>query len=413
MKRILTLLILSLLFSCNKEDLTPEANPHTFITVETNIGELYTGKRFYFATTLDGELLAYKQLENQEINVLYTENAIPDKFNVHRLYVSNDGEIRFLESFFNTNQTSFSNQPICENPIPKTGNCTIHISGPTYSRYMFSYPGGAYVSYSPNGFYTINHNIETSLYEGYNFLFTFLKREQQYYYKYFLDLNPNEIYDFELDPNTMDTNYSQKILNAPEGMLFLNQSSIQSVIIGGLCYNRVCQLYSEISIDSTKLSTFVTPIGLEKYYKSYIHMLVEDNKKYTYQKHGDLPESIPTLDFDITNSSLEDYNNLSLSTSGSFDVISGTFRMETNAKNWRFYSDNADMLKFPLIPAEITEQYPTLTSTTYFETSTIMGYISLNDYGVIANYSDFIADFERNKYLDENKSLQTLTVSNY
>jgi hypothetical protein len=401
------------LFSCDHENVTPEAKPNTLITVNTNLSELYFGKRFYFVTNLDGELLAYKQLENQEINVLYTENSIiPDKFNVHRLYVSNDNEIRFLESFFHTNQTSFTHKSVCEDVLESIGNCTINISGPTFTSYLISYPGGSVYAYSANEIYTINRNIETHLYDGHNFLFTFLQKDQQYYYKYFLDLNPNEIYNFELDPNTMNTNYNLKVLNAPESMFFLDQCNIQSVILGGLCYPSVCRLYSEISNDSIQLSIFVTPIGLEKYYKCRFHLLVEDDKEYTYHKLGNLPEFIPTLDFDITNSNL-DFNNISLTTNGSFDVIIGNYRTESNSKSWKFYSDNPDFIKFPDIPAEITDQYPTLTSSTYFGTSTVEGYISLNEYNEIENYSDFMSDFELNRYLGENSALQKLTVRNY
>lgn len=414
MKRILILLTLCLLLSCDHENVTPEAKLNTLITVETDIGELYYGKRFYFVTTLDGELLAYKQIENQEINTLYTENdIIPDKFNVHRLFIPNDYEIRFLESFFNTNQTSFTDKSVCGETIESIGNCTIHITGPTYQSYLISYPGGAISASSPNQIYTINRNIETNLYQEHNFLFTFLKRDQQYFYKYFFDLSPNETYSFELDPTTMDTNFNLTVLNAPEGMSFLDQCAIRSVILGNLCYYRTCELYCENSNDAKTLLIFTTPIDHEKYYRSHIHLVVEDSKEYTYEKNGNLPESIPSLDFDITNSSL-DYDNISISTNGSFDFISGNYRGEyNNSKNWQFYSDNPDLIKFPDIPVEITEQYPSITSGTFFETSTVKGYISLNEYSEVENYSDFISEFELNRYLGENSAWQKLTVRNY
>jgi len=411
MKRILLLLTLCLLFSCEQDDVTPEDKPNILITVTTNVFELYYGNRFYFVTDLDGDLLAYKQLEKQETNVLYTDNSvIPDKFNVHRLYVSNDYEAWFLESFLNTSQTSFTHYSGCENPLHSIGNCTINITGPTYKSYLISYPGGGASGYSPNEIFTLNRTFETYLYEGHNFLYTFLHREQQYFYKYFFDLNPNETYSFELDPNTMNTNYNMQVLDAPEDMHFLtNHSTIYSVILGGLCYYSACILYKETSIDSTQMSIFITPCGLEKYYKCQIHLQVEDDKEYGYYKHGSLPEYIPTLDFDINNYNL-DVDNISLTTSSSFDVISGHYRNETNAKNWQFYTDIADNIKFPEIPEEITDQHPAITSETFFGTATVAGSITLNKYSEIENYSEFMSDFELNKYLGENSALQKLTV---
>lgn len=412
MKKILTFLILALLFSCEKDNETPEAEPEIFITIATNVFELSYADRHYFITDLDGQLLVYKKLEMQETNILYAENfEIPDKFNVHRLYVSKEYDVHYLESFLNTSQTSYTHYSACESPLQSMGNCTVNIVGPTYTSYLISYPAGGNGGYSPNQSHALNRTCETYLYDGHNFLYALLHRDQQYYYQYFFDLEPNEIYNFELDPNTMNTDYNIQIVDAPEGTLFLN-GHIKSVILGGPCYYSRCSVYEEISTDSTQMSIFITPCGLEKYYQSNIYLQVDENRDYRFSKHGDIPEYIPLLDFDFTNYNL-DVDNISLTTSGSYDIINGNYRNETNAKNWDFYTDIAENIKFPEIPEEITNQHPTITNDAFFGTSNVAGTISLIEYTEIDNYPEFMSDFEQYKRLGENAASQTLTVRNY
>jgi len=414
MNRILILLTLCLLFSCENEDIIPEPILTPLITIDSENADINSGKRFYFVTTLEGKFLGFKQIEGLKINVLHIESAeIPDKFNVHRLYIFDNSDIQILESFFNTDQTLFTHKPVCESTFEKIGNCSINITGPTYEVYILSYPGGSYSSTSPSGIYSIHENLETILYNGYNFLFTFLKKDQQYYYKYFFDLSPTETYSFQLDPTTMETNFNLKVLNAPEGIFFTDESNIQSVILSNTCFYRGTNLYNEVSNNAKTLSIFATPIDNEKYYKCNIIMQDENGKEYTYLRNGELPEFIPSLDCDITSANM-DYDDIEITTNGSFDFIYGYYRVESdNVRNWFFYSDDDDMIKFPDIPAEITEQYPTLISSTFFETSTVKGEISLFEYSDINNYSDYMSDLLLNKYLGENSTLQRLTVRNY
>jgi hypothetical protein len=109
-----------------------------------------------------------------------------------------------------------------------------------------------------------------------------------------------------------------------------------------------------------------------------------------------------------------DYDNISITTQGSFDFIAGYYMGElNNAKSWEFHSDNPDLIEFPEIPAEIAEQYPGLTSSTFFETTTVLGYIWLSEYSEIENYSDFMSELNLNRYLGENSAVQKLTVKNY
>ena len=413
MKRIVIILIASLLISCEPENESPESNLNNFITVDPNNWWLQNGQCFYFVTTLDGELIAFKKLENHKINTLYFENDItPDKFNVHRLHVPNDSDHRYLRSYYNTSQSSFTDNYFCEQLEDPIGDCKIHISGPTYETYILSSPSGSTISstFYPN---TINRTIETDLYQEHSFLFTFLKMDQQYYYKYFFDLNPDEIYSFELDPTIMETNFDLQVLNAPGGMFFIDNCEVKNVILGKSCYYTYCRLYSEISSDSTTLSIFNTPINPGKYFQSRIHLLLEDGKEYIYVKKGNLPEFIPLLDFDISSFSL-DYDNISIKTTESFDFISGYYRGENHPyKSWSFYSDNPDLIKFPDFPEEITELYPSITFNTFFDTLTIEGNISLIENSEIENYTNFLAHFDYSRNQGENSALQNLTIKNY
>ena len=401
-----------MIISCEKDDETSEVKPEVLITVSTNISELNYGNRFYFVTDMDGKLLAYKQLEKQETNVLYSNNAvIHEKFNVHRLFVSLNYESWFMESFLNTSQTFYTQHSACEPPEQNSGNCTIQVIGPTYKVYLLSYPGGSETGYSINEMTPINRTFDTFLYDGYNFLYTFLHREQQYFYKYFHDLEPNETYTFELDPSTMYTDSDIHILDAPVGMYFDdNHSSIYSIVLGGLCYHKPYLLYSETSDDSMQLSTFITSCGLELYYKSQIYLQLDNGIQYRYNKHGSLPEYIPALNFGFTDYNL-DLDNISITTHGSFDVVTGRYRNLTNAKSWQFYADISD-IEFPDIPEQITNIHPGISNESFFGTPTVYGYISLEEFTHIENYADFMSDLEQNRFLGENAASQKLSVSN-
>ena len=414
MKRIVIILIVSLFLSCERENESPGSNLNTFISVDPNNWWIDNGEYFYFVTTLDGELIAFKKLEDHKINTLYFENDItPNKFNVHRLYVPNDSDHRYLKSYFNTNQTSFTDNQDCEQLPDLIGDCKIHITGPSYETYILSSPSGGMIStvfYQNN---PINRTIETDLYQEHSFLFTFLKKDQQYYYKYFFDLNPDENYSFELDPTTMDTDFDIQLLNAPEEMFFLEDCKIKNVILGKLCYYSYCRLYSEINGDSTTLSIFNTPINPGKYFQSRIHLQVKDSKEYIYLKNGNLPGFIPPLGFDISASNL-DYDNISITTTGSFDFINGYYRGENYPyKSWSFNSDNPDLIKFPDIPAEITELYPSITIDTFFDTLTVEANISLIEYSEYENYAEYLADYGYIRDLGENSALQNLSIKNY
>jgi len=216
-----------------------------------------------------------------------------------------------------------------------------------------------------------------------------------------------------MDPASMDTNFNVTVLDAPEGMYFKNyQYSISSVIVGNLMYYSRCELYGENSNKDKTFSIFTTPNDHQKYYKCRINMLDENNKEYALETTGNIPQSIPALDFDISASNL-DYDDISINTTGSFDFISGIYRETGNSRNWTFYSDDPIAITFPELPAEITQIHPNLTSDTFFETETYQGYITLNEYSEVDNYADFISELNINRYQGENSTRLKLMVKNY
>jgi len=116
------------------------------------------------------------------------------------------------------------------------------------------------------------------------------------------------------------------------------------------------------------------------------------------------------LDFDLSILSM-DLDDIEITCTGTYDFISGYYRVDNNSKNWYFYSDNPDMIKFPDIPSEITEIYPNITGSTFFETASLQSSISLNDYSDIENYGDFLTEFEWNRRIVDNSTGQKLRIN--
>lgn len=412
MTRLFIILTAYILLSCDSDEVLPEARLDPFITIEADNG--YFGQVFYFATTLEGELLGYVEIESRKINTLNSDSSLfPEKYNVHRLYISDNSNVKRLESFFNTSKNHFVEKDNCDDPYVSLGNCNIQISGPTYQNFLISAPTQGAGNSSLNETFNIEENIDTELYQDHNFLFTFLKRNQKYYYEYFFDLSPNENYWFELNPNTMNTDYEMKLLDAPEGMIFLDDGNIQSVILSKKCFSSRYNLFSERSMENNNLSVFTTPIDHVKYYTCLFNLSVDNKKEYTYITEGSIPDLIPQLEFDITNSNLE-INNLSITPTGKYDAILGDFRGEVSSlKNWIFYSDNPNTIKFPEFPSEILKIYPSLTGTGFFETSNVISKVSLYDHSEITNYLDFINQLELRSDFDHKMELKILTVKNH
>ncbi len=383
MKYLYIVVLSIVLFSCEKEN-NPEKK--ILIEVDANSSSLNDKDIVYFITSLDGELLASKKIENNTLNVIYNETNIgQEKYNVHRFENISNSEYNLI-SFFNTDKKLFEEKERCSTPFYDVykylGTCIFNfVDIPNYDYYDVCHSSGG-----SGGNTSIKQEQQCDFYNGYGFLYTFIKENNSFYYKYYDNFVPNTTYDISLNTDLMKSDMQIHTIPIPQNLnvySVFNQGCFDYV---AQCYTTSHYNYTETDYDLGEIKIIVPPNSSVKHYESEF-TFSNENKKYVYFNRGAIPTSIPQYNFNIELNS-DDIDNIDFKITGDYGLLLGEYNGENFDKNWKFYTDNPAYVNFPVLPDEILALNP---------------YISKDDFsGTQLQHSSFklINDKDKNSYVD-------------
>jgi len=367
----------------------------------------------YFVTNSEGVLIASKKVENSTTNILYKDESIElEAYNLHKFVFYNDSTY-YLESLFDINLSYFTDNQCCnaQNMFPYIGNCSFNFTDiPQCDWYSMHFPSGGQAN--------LPGSRSTDLFTGNNFLFTFIKKSNNYYYKYYYDFTPGQTYSISLDTNLMESDVVIKYINAPENLKF-KDSYIRRYLNGDyMCYAADHGIYTEEQDDSTRLNIVCPPDNNEpfKYYYSKLGFVnTNDSKQYLYSYLGDIPSNIPQFNFDIE---IQNYHmdELDILLFGEYDFLYGEYSMGqgySNLNKWKFYTNNSENVEFPVLPGEVLRLMPDLTSGSFIERENSFYKFSVYNVNEIIDYNDFINKYLNCRQTDKYQEYQMISIREY
>lgn len=406
-------MILIIVLSCKKEkndDIITASKKDTLIVIDESNNNLGLIKVIYFVTSLNGNLIASQSMEKNSINVIYISDSIKHvRFNVHKFTYLESSNSFSLESVLNTDKVYYNDNDPCKgtNPYNYMGDCNFKFNDISNDDlYSISFPMSGQEGYG------ISPYTSASLFTDNNYLFTFTKKGDHYFYKYYHDLMPGKTYQISLNTDSMKTDVEVDTISAPPNYKFDSFNSILACLNGDYeCYYSAHGIFNKPIDNGTKLLVVSPPSHLYKYYHSVYNLVGVKNEEYSYFHLGNIPKNIPAFNFNlnIVDSSI---NNVSINTTGKFDFLLGEYLADytTNVNNWKFYTDNSTKVVFPKLPEDVKKLVPFLSEETF--TKGINSYFNFTLYDIegVDSYEGFINTYDRYSNLKQYQIFQRISI---
>jgi hypothetical protein len=387
-------LILFLFVNCSKED-NPTDNP--ILPVEVKLISVSTPIGFYldeptispsghvYLTNNSGKLIMESELLNNttsELNKVYDieNNTYNATFLIKYKY---DGTTTYKFNTF-TNIQPYNldfNEFGIKTPNNERAKVSVTNANGLFTELLFNTsPASVHGSFNNTVFDLNLEQVPGSLY------FSF-RHENENFRRYVLlknaTGNTNETFEFQNVPKITD---NIKITCPENDKLDIYISGSQNSDPNNF-FAQLSEFHSNIGTTTT---THYFPIDLFQRFKVVTNLEKNEKKFRTieYSNSINLNYSIPNLDFQVTNNSI---NNYSISSSSSFDYYSAHFSYYNNDEEyyiiWHVYGEKMENMNFilPKLATAITNDYPDFSFDKLINHAT-----SLHKIEGIQNYKQFI-----------------------